>query len=45
MGHDYATFKQQLFDIPKAPAEAEAESHDVANDLNGKAVILYMLGK
>ena len=41
--HDHSAFKQQLFDIPKAQAEPEVEPDGVADDLDRKAVILYVV--
>jgi hypothetical protein len=44
IGYHYATFKQQLFDSPKAQAEAEVQPHGVADDLYGKPVMLIYRG-
>jgi hypothetical protein len=40
IGYNYATFQQQLFDIPEAQAEAKVQPYGVADDLDGKSVIL-----
>ena len=39
----YPKLEHHLFDIAKAQAEPEGESHRVANDLDGKPVILIFL--
>src|SRR5262245_3216585 len=39
VGHDHATFKHQLFDIPKAQAEPEVEPDGVADDFDREPMI------
>jgi hypothetical protein len=41
--HDHTAGEQELFDIPVAQAKSIIESHAVANDFSGKAVILVSL--
>src|SRR5262245_33244193 len=43
IGYDYASFKQQLFDIAKAEAEAKVQPHRVADDLDRKPVYLMCI--
>ena len=43
IGHDHSALYQQLFHIAKAQAEPEGEPHGVADDLDGKPVILIFL--
>jgi hypothetical protein len=42
--HDHAAFKEELFHIAEAQAEAKVESYGVADDLHGKPVMLIFRG-
>jgi len=44
VGHGYTTFQEQFFDITEAQAEAEIQPHGVADDFNGKTMVLTRLG-
>jgi hypothetical protein len=44
IGHDDATYKEQLFDITVAEAKPEIELDRVADDLPREAVVLVAVG-
>jgi hypothetical protein len=43
IGHDYPTFPQYFFHIPKAQAEAQVQPYSVTTDLHRNAVVLIFL--
>jgi hypothetical protein len=44
IGHGHPTFQQELFDIPEAQTESKVQPHGVADDLNGKTIVLIASG-
>ena len=45
IGHNHAPFQEQFLDIAEAQTKPKVQPHGVADDLDGKAVVLVTCGR